>query len=281
MADRGTIVASKLKVAELKEQLSRRGLDTSGTKPELVKRLQTKLDEEEFNLDEDVEPYNSLSAKEDVEPVHKPPSPPPIAPIAPVKEQHQEVPKESEIEIAGSIPAPVVSESAKHDESTEHSKLSESQRQNKRAERFSATLPTKKIENAPSSEPAYTVVTVTDKSKLEVVLKKRAERFGSATTVVVDGVLMHGEDVKKNKRKERFQTEVDKELEDKALARKERFRDPAEVEAEEKNKKRKERFGAGAVPAEKAEKQPAVVVDPELAAKMSKRQARFAAAQPL
>ncbi|KAK9136859.1 hypothetical protein Sjap_007453 [Stephania japonica] len=46
-----TTTTNKLKVEELRQQLSQRGLDTSGTKPTLVRRLESAIREEEIMVD--------------------------------------------------------------------------------------------------------------------------------------------------------------------------------------------------------------------------------------
>ena len=64
----------KLKVVELRAELSRRGLATNGLKAVLVDRLQTALDEEEFGLSAEVAPAPSPAPEPAAEPAAAPPA---------------------------------------------------------------------------------------------------------------------------------------------------------------------------------------------------------------
>jgi len=57
-----------MKVTELREALAKRGLATDGLKADLVNRLQARLDEEEFGMDEEIAPPETSPSKAAPEP---------------------------------------------------------------------------------------------------------------------------------------------------------------------------------------------------------------------
>lgn len=61
----------KMKVTELREALAKRGLPTDGLKADLVNRLQERLDEEEFGMDEEIAPPETSPSKASTEPAAK------------------------------------------------------------------------------------------------------------------------------------------------------------------------------------------------------------------
>lgn len=61
----------KMKVTELREALAKRGLPTDGLKADLVNRLQARLDEEEFGMDEEIAPPETSPTKAATEPAAK------------------------------------------------------------------------------------------------------------------------------------------------------------------------------------------------------------------
>ncbi|XP_012696644.1 SAP domain-containing ribonucleoprotein [Clupea harengus] len=199
----------KLKLAELKQECSARGLDTKGNKGDLITRLQAYLEEhdEEVNEEEVLGDFAEESFSKDEA------SPPKADKTS--EEPESVTPEKKVVKITAAE--------------------SGDEKMQKRAERFNITAAAdKKAARAArfgvpvTASPAAEGASISAKTPVSVeVLKKRAERFGMNVSSISKKV---EEDEKLKKRKERFGAQTSGDA-------------AGGEDAEAKKRKRAERFG--------------------------------------
>ncbi|KAK6165574.1 hypothetical protein SNE40_022478 [Patella caerulea] len=222
---------TKLKVTELKKELKDRGLAVSGSKAELLTRLQEALELQEDTSDAEQEINLEDTLGEDVEETEdKVLSPPAIKKIAlsPTDSNKPEA-VEKKVVVGGGL----TEEERLKKRAEKFGIQSEEARKKLRAERFG--LPAENTKSG-GGKIASTPVQPGDLDKL----KQRAERFG---TVVSNKLSKLEEEARIAKRKERFGTAITTTTNNTTTVTTATSKLTGSVEELEKKRKRAERFG--------------------------------------
>merc|ERR1712013_503747 len=209
---------NSMKIADLKKELKAKGLPVSGNKQDLIERLQTSgdlLDDDLLDQDDSMTAEAIKKAEEELKVPSKPPKINRDVPITPSKTETNEN-ESNKVSLTDSSPkgkenAPVVDNSTEAEVSPVKVKLSEEEVQAKikaRADRFGGfqsedakkTARAARFGDMVAKSGGTTKIGAAPPADIDL-LKKRAERFGTATSTAVKSAELN-EAIKR--RQERF-----------------------------------------------------------------------------